>query len=361
MRWLTVFGIMVSLGAAPATSCTIFKITQSEETLVGNSEDWLDENAKVWFLAPVPGKHGRVLFGFDNGWAQGGMNDQGLFFDGIAGEAKDWKPVAHREDFPGNLCEKIIEEATTVDDAVLYFKRYNFPSLVVGAFVFVDATGRTAVISYAGGRLKIDILSTSTFAKGYRGENARTLLNDMPSLDVQAMAQILKSCQRRDKYATQYGNVYDPLRLEVHVYPSQGVLRDVTFDLERELRKGDHYYDLASLSEQMGMGLIVDHKTRPTWNCPFSSLKEYIGQYDLDKTSFMITRSGDSLMLRSAIILDAVMSFEIQPVAKDEFYVRHLAIEVKFHRDRYAKIDSLTLVYDGRVFACRGPLRSELD
>ena len=222
MRWfdwqLAVLSIMVSLGAAPATSCTIFKNTQSEKTLVGNSEDWLDANVKVWFLAPVPGKYGRVLFGFDNGWAQGGMNDQGLFFDGIAGVAKDWKPAAHREDFPGNLCEKIIEKATTVDDAVLYFERYNFPSLVVGTFVFVDATGRTAVISYAGGRLKIDIFSTSTFAKGYRGENARDLLNDMPSLDVQAMAQILKSCQRRDKYATQYGNVYDPLGLQVHVY-----------------------------------------------------------------------------------------------------------------------------------------------
>ena len=280
--------IMVLIGVSHAISCTIFKSTQSGKTLIGNSEDWRDENAKVWFLAAAPGKNGRVLFGFENGWAQGGMNDQGLFFDGISGETQDWSNVAHREDFPGNLCEKILEEVATVEEAIAYFKRYNFPSLVVGTFVFVDATGSTATISYAEGRLKVESIPASTFARGYRGDEARGLLDKMGSIDVPAMAHILKACQRRDRFATQYSNIFDPHGLEVYIYVSRGAVREITFDLVNELAKGDHYYDLENLSEQMGMGLIVDHKTRPTQDFPPSALDEYVGHYGLDKESFTI-------------------------------------------------------------------------
>ncbi len=338
------------IGASQAISCTIFKSTHSEKTLIGNSEDWREANAKVWFLSAVPGKHGRVFFGFENGWAQGGMNDQGLFFDGIAGETQDWVSVAHREDFPGNLCEKILEEAVTVEDAIAYFKRYNFPSLVVGTFVFVDATGSTATISYAGGRLKVDSFSASTFARGYRGDKARDLLDRMGSIDIPAMEQILNDCQRRDHYPTQYGNIYDPHGLEVHFYANQGSVREITFDLVNELAKGDHYYDLENLSENVNMGLAVDHKTRSA--LPHASaLDEYVGQYGLDTKSLKITSSGNYLLLRSELIFDAVMAFEIVLVGDDQFVARHLAIEANFQRDRQGNITSMSVDYDGSVFS----------
>ncbi|MBU1701020.1 MAG: hypothetical protein KJ970_03445 [Candidatus Eisenbacteria bacterium] len=353
MKYFALFGIMLLLGPTHANSCTIFKTTQSEKTLVGNNEDWVEANGKVWFLTAVPGKRGRVLFGFENGWAQGGMNDQGLFFDGIAGEVQDWAPASHREDFPGNLCEMILEKVATVDDAIAYFERYNFPSLVVGRFVFIDATGSTAAISYVGGRLNIERFAESTVALGYRGEEARDLLNDAHDIDVQAMANILKVCQRRDEYSTQYSNVYDPLGLKVHVYPSSGAVREVTLNLEQELAKEDHYYDLASLSEQMGKELIVDHKTRPAVKYLSSSLDDCIGQYGLDTSSVTITRSGNSLLLRSELIFEAVMAFEIVPVAEDHFYARHLAIEVEFQRNRLEQIEALLLAYDGRVFSLK--------
>jgi len=353
MRWFAVFSIIVLLNAASVAACTIFKTTTSERTLVGNTEDWVDANAKVWFLNATPEKHGRVFFGFANGWAQGGMNDQGLFFDGIAGSAQDWRTVDHRKDYPGNLCEKILEEATTVNDAIAYFEQYNFPSLIVGIYVFVDATGSTAAISYAGDQLKIETFSTASFAKGYRGKNAITLLNASPPIDIQSMAQILKKCQRRDNYSTQYSNVYDLHSLEFFVYPSTGSVNEFYFDLNTELSKGDHYYDLARLPEQVDNELNVDHKTRPIRSVSSSSLRELVGQYDSDNASFSIKHFEDRLLLNSEIIFDAIMSFEIHPVAEDEFCVRHLALEVNFRRDIDDKIVGFSLAYGGIIYECQ--------
>jgi len=37
----------------------------------------------VWFIPGENGDYGRVYFGFEDLQAQGGMNDRGLFFDGL--------------------------------------------------------------------------------------------------------------------------------------------------------------------------------------------------------------------------------------------------------------------------------------
>ncbi len=63
--------------------CTIFNISNEDIILVGNNEDYNLE-ANIWFIPPSDNKNGRVTFGWNNGWSQGGMNDKGLFFDWAA-------------------------------------------------------------------------------------------------------------------------------------------------------------------------------------------------------------------------------------------------------------------------------------
>ena len=354
MRLLSLFLFIVAAFAAdPVSSCTIFKMTQLGHTLIGNNEDWIDAKAKVWFLAAEPAKYGRVLFGFKNGWAQGGMNDQGLFFDGVAGEVRDWTPDSSREDFPGNLCEKALEECSTVKDAITIFERNNFPSLLVGTFVFVDATGKTAVIYFEKGRLRIEEHSAPLYALGYYGERADELLGDTSDLNVDTMARILGSCLRNDTYSTQYGNIYDPQNLIVHVYPSCGEEQTAILDLKEELARGDHYYELANVAEQQSSEILVDHKTHPVHDLPASSYVEYVGQYDSDNASITIIQSDKHLLLRSDIIFDAAMAIEILPVTADTFFARHLAIEVNFHRDSSGKIVDCSLAYDGEIYQGR--------
>ena len=110
--------LAVALSVGLVEPCTILKATYDGRTLVGNNEDWADFPTRLWFLAPQDAAFGRVLFGFINGWAQGGMNDQGLFLDWVAGYTTGWTRSPDLPDFFENISEKILEEASTVDEAL---------------------------------------------------------------------------------------------------------------------------------------------------------------------------------------------------------------------------------------------------
>jgi len=341
---------MVILWPALLFSCTIFKMTRDGNTLIGNSEDWSDPDSKVWFLAPEPGKYGRVYFGFKNGWVQGGMNEQGLFFDGLAGSVKKWQPEPDRQDYAGNLCEKILEEASTVKTAISYFKKYNFPSLVTGIFIFVDKSGETAVIQYSEGRLKIDVTDGRYCAFGYQESRANNLLKNMSNLSIAEMKQILGKCQRQDSYPTQYANVYDPQKLVVHVYPAHGATKSIKFDLKKEWAKGNHYFDLPKYAEQMNIPFLKDHKTSDMINLSNNVLDNYIGKYNTGSSMINIYRSDSVLYLKTNLIFNGIMAFWIMPLSREQFLVRDLAIEIGFKRNRAGKISGLTMKMGTEVY-----------
>jgi hypothetical protein len=71
--------------------CTIVMASRDGLVLAGNNEDRNHPHTIVTFV-PASGRYfGRVVFGYDDGFAQGGMNDQGLFIDGNALKPTDWK------------------------------------------------------------------------------------------------------------------------------------------------------------------------------------------------------------------------------------------------------------------------------
>jgi hypothetical protein len=64
-----------------AMACTAFMMAEGDVVLVGNNEDSKIPYTRVWFIPAEKDRFGRVYFGYDNWYPQGGMNDQGLFFD----------------------------------------------------------------------------------------------------------------------------------------------------------------------------------------------------------------------------------------------------------------------------------------
>src|SRR5512136_2947687 len=61
--------------------CSTVYATDGQQMLGGNNEDSGEPLTKVWFVPAGEGTHGMVLFGYGTYRAQGGMNDEGLFFD----------------------------------------------------------------------------------------------------------------------------------------------------------------------------------------------------------------------------------------------------------------------------------------
>src|SRR5215212_993 len=66
-------------------ACTIFILTDEDRALFCNNEDWFNRSTRLWFVPAGQGHMGCAYVGFDNGWAQGGVNEAGLAFDWVAG------------------------------------------------------------------------------------------------------------------------------------------------------------------------------------------------------------------------------------------------------------------------------------
>lgn len=62
------------LAVSPASACTIFVLTDGTRTLFFNNEDWFNPATRLWFVPAAPDQLGCAFVGFDNGWAQGGVN-----------------------------------------------------------------------------------------------------------------------------------------------------------------------------------------------------------------------------------------------------------------------------------------------
>ena len=87
MKYTVIF-LCLLLGIFETKACTIIIGYKNGQVLVGNNEDWYQSDAKYWFERPEDSgeQYAVCLFGFEGEgrFAQGGMNEAGLMFDGTA-------------------------------------------------------------------------------------------------------------------------------------------------------------------------------------------------------------------------------------------------------------------------------------
>jgi hypothetical protein len=65
-------------------SCTTFAAAYGNTVLFGNNEDFKDPVTYLWTVPPGEGSYGGVYLGYGYGRPQGGINEKGLAFDGLA-------------------------------------------------------------------------------------------------------------------------------------------------------------------------------------------------------------------------------------------------------------------------------------
>lgn len=121
--------------------------TDGNVVLVGNNEDWRDSNSSVYFKSPSEGRNGNVYFLNRQGHAQGGMNDQGLFFDYAA--TKRLK-VVQSADKPqvtdGKLMDRVMSECGTVHEALALFDTYDLGFMGRHQTLIFDKNGDSVII-----------------------------------------------------------------------------------------------------------------------------------------------------------------------------------------------------------------------
>src|SRR5690606_19568368 len=112
--------ILICMALTASRACTIFLITDGHNTILFNNEDYTNPNTRIWFRPGGKDYYGCTFVGFDDGSAQGGMNEKGLAFDWWAGGYTPYQPEGDKPRARGNSSERMLETCATVDEAIIF-------------------------------------------------------------------------------------------------------------------------------------------------------------------------------------------------------------------------------------------------
>jgi hypothetical protein len=243
---------VASLSYAVISACTIFVVTDGQHVFFCNHEDSTNPNIRIWFI-PGDTRYGRACVGYNDGWAQGGMNTQGLAFDWVAGYKAQWERDPKLRSITGNPAQRMLEGCATVQEAIAFFRTHWEPSFAYAKILIADRTGESVVIGAKDGQLSIDTKKESR-ALGYRAELAESSLARNPAATLANAASILGATIQEGKYATKYSNVFDLNTGDICLYRFPDQAEPVRLNLATELKKGRHFYDITKLKDQLGDG-----------------------------------------------------------------------------------------------------------
>lgn len=252
-------------------ACTIFKVTKAGRTFVGNNEDGTDGTTHLWFLPASKGKFGRVYFTLSDKWPQGGMNDQGLFYDGTA---NPWKEVVKSSDktvYNGNLSEKILEECSNVFEAIALLKKYNLNYFRNGQMFLTDRFGNSAIVegdtiiySNTNYQIATNFYHSDTELGGYpchRYDITEAMVQNMSQLSMDAIRNILQAVHLDGYSFTQYSTIYELGNMKIQYFEDSDFSKYVEIDLKTELKEGERWFETKQFfQENPNKQVVMDNE-----------------------------------------------------------------------------------------------------
>ncbi|GAA3611962.1 hypothetical protein GCM10022396_31220 [Flavivirga amylovorans] len=133
-----------------STACSVLYYVDSKtgKIYVVNSEDyWLDVDAYIQIEPRSKNEFARLWYGWDN-FAQGGINDKGLFFDAAVTPEK--KKIKGYRNPKNNLGDKILAHCSTVEEALVFLEKEKI-ALNKSHMMFGDKTGKAVVVEWING------------------------------------------------------------------------------------------------------------------------------------------------------------------------------------------------------------------
>ena len=251
-------------GPATPASCTIFSVSKGESVFFGNNEDWRNPKTFVWVEPPGDGKYGVLCVGFDDLGPQGGINEEGLAFDGNALPYIPIKTHPERLQPTAAIVNKIIiHRCATVEEAIAMARSYDWGTIYSGKFagqyLLADATGDACVLGFgADGEMAVTrkpigdgyIVSTNfnrVFPDnryyGYpcpRYETATRMLEKAVKeggLTVEFLASVLDAVHQEGRTPTLYSNIFDLKKGIAYFYDRHRYDRVAQLDVTETIRR----------------------------------------------------------------------------------------------------------------------------
>jgi len=268
-RFILMMLLLVFLTGAKIHSCTIFYTASGDRVFAGNNEDWSDPNTKMWFYPAVGNKHGWVKFGFGNGFPQGGMNDQGLFWDGSSNPylAMPYSE-ANKVKLDSPIMQKVITECANVDEALEIFQQYYYDDQYKAQYLIGDASGKSLIVE--GDNILVIDSSYQVLTNFYhshpemggypcwRHETTCQMLSGSNELSAYLIGSILDATHQEGKYPTQYSNIYNLKNNIFYLFHYHNYEEFIEIDLAEQLKKGIKSFDIPGLFSKVTLTAPAD-------------------------------------------------------------------------------------------------------
>lgn len=268
--------------------CTVVAYNDGKQMLVGNNEDYTYPFTSIFTFPPENGKYGVIMFGFsfsetNHGYC-GGMNDQGLFIDGLGIPFTGWTPdesKPHTRDikgFNGNLESYILWNYKSVSQVADFFNTYNVPHLQTGKMLIADKTGASIVVEW--GRNKDRIIKRekpyqiatnfiqSNYEEGnypdYRYNLAEKIFNNPETSSLETVKKVLNALHYEGTSGsyTLYSNICDLKDGDIYIYNFHNFEDAIRINIHKELGKGRYTVPVASLFPYVTFSEYMWHKER---------------------------------------------------------------------------------------------------
>ncbi len=262
VKKVTIIVILFLMFHSIISACFVIRLSKDGNVLIGNNEDYRETKTKMWFIPKNDKEYGRVCFGFGDayGFVQGGMNSEGLFMDALSiDNAETWKADPQKPYFEGQINDHILAKFSNIDEVKHFFETYN--TYLGGKFVVADPSGRSIIIEYSDGKTrflesnKYYQLAVNTIQFGIEGENnlnnrfriAKKIVENENKASLKTVKKVLSALHKEWYNPTLYSYICDLKSKKVKVYNFHNFEEVYQFDLNKELKKGKHFYDIPSL------------------------------------------------------------------------------------------------------------------
>lgn len=352
--------LMIQLVQTPgfALGCTVFSASDGTTVLAGNNEDYYNTSTRIWFLPREDGKYGRVYFGFDDFVRQGGMNDQGLFFDTVSAPRLEMPQYKDNYEYPGDLLTVAMEKCATVQEVIaLYrdigpFLNTTDPPSTTGTFLYADKLGQSVIIEGDVHVLKESRFQVMTNFYQSRPELgghpcrrydiAKGMLQANPTVTVDLFKRVLAATHLEHEVGasnpTVYSNIYDLQKGEIHIYHYHNFTNVVVLNLAQELKKGRHQYDLPSLFPETLAATVYESAQ------PISVLRRAITDGRISEAGKVLRRSLECKKWCPPEQLNR-LGYELMAQGKLPEAVEVFKLYVETHPDDWNAYDSLGEAY----------------
>lgn len=266
---LIIFTILSFVVLQDSSACSGYKITVGNKTILGSNEDAWRVTPHIWFeKASVNNKYGAAFTGSrydgENGYApQTGMNEMGLAFERLASFHPTQGNFANRKSIsnPTMYLKDILHTCKSVEEVKEFISKYDHSYFIEDVFIYVDKSGKYLIVepyaltigndpTYVVSNFCPSITPEQNANKLDRYRKGVAFLKNGMDTTLEfctALSDTMHVCRKKIGDGTLLSSIWDLNQGTVNLYFYHNYKASIQFNINEELKKGDHIIAIETL------------------------------------------------------------------------------------------------------------------